>query len=91
MHRSAAGDRRKALAEGSPCTRGSQGGAAATRAGDADLAEAEALRLDDLKEISVKESRKGSCTYRMDGARNDMTCRLGERKEDRRRRSPPEG
>jgi len=32
-------------------------------------AEAEALRLDDLKEIFVKESRKGSCTYRMDGAR----------------------
>jgi hypothetical protein len=31
-------------------------------------AEAEALRRDDLKEISVKESRKGSCTYRMDGA-----------------------
>jgi len=28
-----------------------------------------ALRLDDLKEILVKESRKGSCTYWMDGAR----------------------
>ena len=25
--------------------------------------------LDHLKEISVKENRKGSCTYRMDGAR----------------------
>ena len=51
--------------------RGSQGGAAATRAGDTDLAEAEAeaLRQDDLKEISVNENRKGSCTYRMDGAR----------------------
>jgi len=33
------------------------------------LAEAEALRLDDLKNISFKENRKGSCTYLMDGCR----------------------
>ena len=46
MHQSVSGDRRKALQKGSPCTPadGSQGGAAATMAGDTDLAEAEALK-----------------------------------------------
>jgi len=48
MHQSVSGDRRKALpkvARAPPRARGSQGGAAATRAGDTALAEAEALKL----------------------------------------------
>jgi hypothetical protein len=55
------------------------------------LAEAEVFRRDDLNEISVKESRKGSCTYRMAGARMIRRGRHGERREDRHRKSPPEG
>ncbi len=48
----------------------SQAGAETTGTGDTALEEAEALRLDDReRRFSVKESRKGSCTYRMDGAR----------------------
>ncbi len=57
------------LCKGCPCTRGSQGGAEAARTGDTALEEAKALRRDDLKDILVKERRKGSSTYRMDGSR----------------------
>ena len=69
MHRSVSGDRKKALQKAARAPAARREAQEATRAGDLALAEAEALRLDDLKEISVKESRKGSCTYRMDGAR----------------------
>jgi hypothetical protein len=44
MHGSVSGDRRKALAEGRSRTRGSQGGAEISRAGDTALAKAGALK-----------------------------------------------
>jgi len=96
MHRTAASDRWKALKMSArKLARDARLETQRLQGRETTLAEAKALRLGDMtmweKEISVKENRKVSCTYRMAGASATGRGRQQVAQENRRRGGQAEG